>query len=71
MKRTSSKYRMVTLNRTVVQAIRDYLKRDRNLLMAEDDSYLFYSRFGEVLTVPSVIRKVKGKFIARIPYKPL
>ncbi len=53
-------YRMVTVNRTAVEAIRDYLKRDRYLLMAEEDSSLFYSRFGEVLTVPSVTRKVKS-----------
>jgi integrase len=53
-------YRMVTLNRPAVEAVRYYLTHDPQLRKADDDRYLFYSRFGEVLTVPSVIRKVKG-----------
>jgi len=56
----TSTYRMVTLNRTAVEAIRYYFRNDRHLLTADDDSYLFYSRFGDVLTVPSLTRKVKG-----------
>jgi integrase len=56
----TSTYRMVTLNRTAVEAIRYYFRQDQHLLAAEDDSYLFYSRFGDVLTVPSLTRKVKG-----------
>jgi hypothetical protein len=32
------------------------LRHDQHLLAADDDSYLFYSRFGDVLTVPSLTR---------------
>ena len=53
-------YRMVTLNRPAVKAIRYYLTSERHRLLADDDSYLFASRGGGVLTVPSVTRKVKG-----------
>ncbi len=35
------KYRMVTLNRPAVEAIRHYLKHDRYGRQADDDSYLF------------------------------
>ncbi len=35
------KYRMVTLNRPVVAAMQQYLKHDRYLRHADDDSYLF------------------------------
>jgi integrase len=52
-------YRMVTLNRPAVETIRYYFRHDRRLWMAEDEDYLFYSRFGDVLTVPSVTRMVK------------
>ncbi len=54
------KYRMVTLNRPAVETIQYYLKHDRSLRQADDDSYLFYSRFGAVLTVPTVTNLVKG-----------
>ncbi len=54
------KYRMVTLNRPAVEAIRHYLKHDRHGRQADDDGYLFYSRFAEVLTVPTVTNMVKG-----------
>ena len=57
-------YRMVTLNRPAVEAIRHYLRHDRRLWTAEDEDYLFYSRFGAVLTVPSVTRMVKGWCVA-------
>ena len=53
-------YRMVTLNRTAVETIQYYLKYDRYLRQADDDSYLFHSRFGAVLTVPTVTNLVKG-----------
>ncbi len=54
------KYRMVTLNRPAVETIQYYLKHDRSLRQADDDSYLFHSRFGTVLTVPTVTNLVKG-----------
>ncbi len=54
------KYRMVTLNRPTVETIQYYLKHDRYLRHADDDSYLFYSRLGDVLTVPSVTNLVKS-----------
>lgn len=53
-------YRLVTLNRPAVAAIRDYLRRDLRLKRAGDDDYLFYSRFGDVLTVPTLTNMVKA-----------
>ncbi|ETX03617.1 MAG: DNA integrase, partial (plasmid) [Candidatus Entotheonella factor] len=53
------KYRLVTLNRPAVEAIGYYLKHDPHLRLADDDAYLFYSRFGEVLTVPTLTHLVK------------
>jgi integrase len=53
------KYRMVTLNRPVVEAIQHALTHDRALRDADDDRYLFSSRVGDVLTVPTVTNLVK------------
>jgi integrase len=52
-------YRLVTLNRPSIEAIHYYLRHDPQLRLADDTSYLFYSRFGEVLTVPTVTNLVK------------
>ena len=49
---------MVKLNRTAVDAIQNYLKHDRYGQQADNDGYLFYSRFAEVLTVPTVTNMV-------------
>ena len=51
------KYRMVTLNRTVVESVQAWLVQAGNQL-AEDD-YLFCSQRRQVLTVPTVNRMVK------------
>ena len=51
---------MVTLNRPVVTVIQHYLKQDRYLRLADDTSHLFYSRVGDVLTVPTVTNLVKS-----------
>jgi integrase len=53
------KYRMVTLNRPAVAAIQYSLTHDRALRDADDDRYLFSSRVGEVLTLPTVTNLVK------------
>jgi integrase len=53
-------YRMVTLNRPAVAAIQYSLTHDRTLRDADDDRFLFSSRVGEVLTVPTVTNLVKG-----------
>jgi integrase len=53
------KHRRVTLNRTVARAIEDYLKQDPYVRRADDESYLFYSRVGDVMTVPTVTNLVK------------
>jgi integrase len=53
-------YRMVTLNRPAVAAIQSYLTHDRAFRDAAADRYLFASRVGKVLTVPTVTNLVKG-----------
>ena len=53
-------YHLVTLNRPSIETIHYYLRHDRHLRLADDESYLFYSRFGEVLTVPTVTNLVKS-----------
>lgn len=53
-------YRLVTLNRPSIEAIQHYFRHDRHLRLADDESYLFYSRFGDVLTVPTVTNLVKS-----------
>lgn len=53
-------YRMVTLNRPAVAAIQYALTQDPYLRQAGDDHPLFYSRAGNVLTVPTVTNLVKG-----------
>lgn len=55
----TQEYRLVTLNRPSVEAIRYYLRHDPHLRHADDDAHLFYSRFGEVLTVPTLTNMVK------------
>jgi len=54
------KYRLVTLNRPAVAAIQDSLRRDPRLQRADDDDYLFYSRFVDALTVPTLTNMVKS-----------
>jgi len=52
----TGKTRRITLNRTVIKAIQRCLTAEQY----EDTDYLFKSRKGPVLTVPSVHRLVKG-----------
>lgn len=54
------KYRAASLNRTVVAALRAYLEQDDRMRQAGDGDFLFYSQKGEVLTVPTLSRMVKG-----------
>lgn len=51
------KYRMVTLNGTVVESVQAWLSQAGNQLADED--YLFCSQRRQVLTVPTVNRMVK------------
>lgn len=51
------KYRMVTLNRTVVDSVGAWLEQAGNRL--DNDDYLFCSQRQAVLTVPTVSRLVK------------
>ena len=56
----TDKNRMVTLNKNAVSALQNYLKYDgRFKKLGSDDCYLFYSRRGEVLKVPTVSNMVK------------
>jgi integrase len=57
---TTRTHRLVTLNRPSIEAIQYALRNDRHLRRADDDAYLFSSRFGDVLTVPTVTNLVKG-----------
>ncbi|ETX04636.1 tyrosine-type recombinase/integrase [Candidatus Entotheonella palauensis] len=52
-------YRLVTLNRASVEAIRYDLRHDPHLPHADDDAHRFYNRFGAVLTVPTLTNMVK------------
>ena len=60
----TKKHRMVTLNRTTVDSIQDFLKNDwryrMNGIYHEDDGPLFYSQKGGVLSVPSLSTMVKN-----------
>ena len=51
----TNKYRMVTLNQTAVDAIRQLLRSRKY----DDDDYLFWSQRREVLTVPTTTNLVK------------
>ena len=58
----TKKHRMVTLNATAAEALQTYLSHDEDLLKRLDRGtadYLFYSRKGNVLTVPTVSTLVK------------
>lgn len=67
LKQTKTKnYRMVTLNRTSVEALRLYVQDHCHNL--SDDDFIFRSQRGQVLTVPTVTNMVK-KWCADIGLK--
>ena len=55
----NKKHRMVTVNRTVLDAIQQYLKHDYRMRSCNVQSPLFYSAKGGALTVPTVSVMVK------------
>lgn len=56
MQTKTKKYRMATLNRTAIDALRLYAKECYDL---EDDDFIFQGQRGR-LTVPTIINMVKG-----------
>ena len=58
----NKKHRMVTINKTSADAIKRYMSQDWRLRQGYngEEQYLFYSQRGDVLTVPSLTRLVKG-----------
>ena len=56
----NDKHRRVTLNRNAAHALHNYIRHDEHFWDVDSDNrYLFYSRRGEVLKIPTVNNMVK------------
>ncbi|MDJ0718997.1 MAG: tyrosine-type recombinase/integrase [Prochloraceae cyanobacterium] len=55
----TKRYRMVTLNRTCIEALDNYINNKWGRSFFSKNDFIFYSQRGSVLTVPTVTNMVK------------